>query len=209
MRVKSIVIDGFKSYAHRKELADLSPHFNAITGLNGSGKSNIFDAICFVMGITNLKKVRAEDPRELIFRAGTTGVHAARVTMEFLNDDPATAPPGYSCEDYPVITVGRQIKLGGKQQFFFNNTVSMQSKVKRFFESISLNVDNPHFMVLQGTVHKLIGMRSQDILALVEEAVGTKAFDHRRRTAEALIRGKERKMKEIDDNLETQIGPML
>ncbi|CCW65822.1 unnamed protein product [Phytomonas sp. EM1] len=209
MRVKSIVIDGFKSYAHRKELADLSPHFNAITGLNGSGKSNIFDAICFVMGITNLKRVRAEDPRELIFRAGTTGVHAARVTIEFINDDPATAPPGYSCEDYPIITVGRQIKIGGKQQFFFNNAVSMQSKVKRFFESTSLNVDNPHFMVLQGTVHKLIDMRSQVLLSLIEEAVGTKAFDHRRRVAETLIRNKEKKMLEIDQNMETQIGPML
>ncbi|PWU97872.1 putative structural maintenance of chromosome 3 [Trypanosoma cruzi] len=209
MRVKSIVIDGFKSYAHRKALEDLSPHFNAITGLNGSGKSNIFDAVCFVMGITNLKRVRAEDPRELIFRAGTTGVHAARVTIEFINDDPRTAPPGYSCEEYPIITVGRQIRLGGKQQFFLNNTVSMQSKVKRFFESISLNVDNPHFMVLQGTVHKLIGMRSQDILSLIEEAVGTKAFDHRRRTAENLIRSKEKKMEEIDNNIETQIGPML
>ncbi|KAG5507737.1 hypothetical protein JIQ42_08026 [Leishmania sp. Namibia] len=209
MRVKSIVIDGFKSYAHRKELADLSPHFNAITGLNGSGKSNIFDAICFVMGITNLKRVRAEDPRELIFRAGTTGVHAARVTIEFVNDDPASAPPGYSCEEYPLITIGRQIKLGGRQQFFFNNTVSLQSKVKRFFESISLNVDNPHFMILQGTVHKLIGMRSQDILSLIEEAVGTKAFDHRRRTAEALIRNKERKMEEIDTNIEAQIRPLL
>lgn len=209
MRVKSIVIDGFKSYAHRKELADLSPHFNAITGLNGSGKSNIFDAICFVMGITNLKRVRAEDPRELIFRAGTTGVHAARVTIEFINDDPASAPPGYSCEEYPTITIGRQIKLGGRQQFFFNNTVSLQSKVKRFFESISLNVDNPHFMILQGTVHKLIGMRSQDILSLIEEAVGTKAFDHRRRTAEALIRNKERKMEEIDTNIEVQIRPLL
>lgn len=207
--MKSIVIDGFKSYAHRKALDDLSPHFNAITGLNGSGKSNIFDAICFVMGITNLKRVRAEDPRELIFRAGTTGVHAARVTIEFINDDPRTAPPGYNCEEYPIITVGRQIKLGGKQQFFLNNTVSMQSKVKRFFESISLNVDNPHFMVLQGTVHKLIGMRSQDILSLIEEAVGTKAFDHRRRTAENLIRSKEKKMEEIDNNIETQIGPML
>ncbi|TPP51861.1 RecF/RecN/SMC N terminal domain family protein [Leishmania donovani] len=209
MRVKSIVIDGFKSYAHRKELADLSPHFNAITGLNGSGKSNIFDAICFVMGITNLKRVRAEDPRELIFRAGTTGVHAARVTIEFVNDDPASAPPGYSCEEYPLITIGRQIKLGGRQQFFFNNNVSLQSKVKRFFESISLNVDNPHFMILQGTVHKLIGMRSQDILSLIEEAVGTKAFDHRRRTAETLIRNKERKMEEIDTNIEAQIRPLL
>lgn len=209
MRVKSIVIDGFKSYAHRKELADLSPHFNAITGLNGSGKSNIFDAICFVMGITSLKRVRADDPRELIFRAGTTGVHAARVTIEFINDDPATAPPGYSCQEYPVITIGRQIKLGGRQQFFLNNTVSMQSKVKRFFESISLNVDNPHFMILQGTVHQLIGMKSLDILSLIEEAVGTRAFDHRRRTAEMLIRSKERKLLEIQANMDGQIYPML
>lgn len=209
MRVKSIVLDGFKSYAHRRALEDLSPHFNAITGLNGSGKSNIFDAICFVMGITNLKRMRADDPRELIYRAGTTGVHAARVTIEFINDDPATAPPGYSCEEFPIITVGRQIKLGGKQQFFLNNTVSMQSRVKRFFESISLNVDNPHFMVLQGTVHQLIGMRSTDMLSLIEEAVGTKAFDHRRRTAETLIRNKERKIQEIDENIATQIGPML
>lgn len=203
------MLDGFKSYAHRRALEDLSPHFNAITGLNGSGKSNIFDAICFVMGITNLKRMRADDPRELIYRAGTTGIHAARVTIEFINDDPATAPPGYSCEDFPIITVGRQIKVGGKQQFFLNNTVSMQSRVKRFFESISLNVDNPHFMVLQGTVHKLIGMRSMDMLSLIEEAVGTKAFDHRRRTAETLIRNKERKIQEIDENISTQIGPML
>lgn len=209
MRVKSVVLDGFKSYAHRRELEDLSPHFNAITGLNGSGKSNIFDAICFVMGITNLKRMRADDPRELIFRGGTTGVHAARVTIEFINDDPATAPPGYSCEQFPIITVGRQIKLGGKQQFFLNNTVSMQSRVKRFFESISLNVDNPHFMVLQGTVHKLIGMRSADMLSLIEEAVGTKAFDHRRRTAEALIRNKEKKIEDIDDNIQHQIRPMV
>lgn len=209
MRVKSIVLDGFKSYAHRRELDQLSPHFNAITGLNGSGKSNIFDAICFVMGITNLKRMRADDPRELIYRAGTTGVHAARVTIEFINDDPETAPPGYSCEEYPIITVGRQIKMGGKQQFFLNNTVSMQSRVKRFFESISLNVDNPHFMVLQGTVHKLIGMRSTDMLSLIEEAVGTKAFDHRRRTAEMLMKNKDKKIQEIDDNIQTQIGPML
>lgn len=209
MRVKSIVLDGFKSYAHRREIADLSPHFNAITGLNGSGKSNIFDAVCFVMGITNLKRMRAEDPRELIYRAGTTGVHAARVTIEFINDDPATAPPGYSCEDCPIITVGRQIKLGGKQQFFFNNVVSMQSRVKRFFESIGLNVDSPHFMILQGTVHQLVSMRSVAILALIEEAVGTKAFDHRRRTAEALIRNKEKRMQEIDDNIATQICPLL
>jgi structural maintenance of chromosome 2 len=208
MRVKSIVLDGFKSYAHRQELADLDKHFNAITGFNGSGKSNIFDAICFVMGISNLKKVRADDTRDLIYRAGAAGVQSARVIIEFINDDPRTAPSGYPVTDFPVITIGRQTQIGGKQRYFFMNRLSDQAKIKHFFQNIHLNVDNPHFMVLQGTVHKLIGMKSSDILALVEEAVGTKVFDVRRRTAENLIRGKERRLEEINKNLQ-EIGPSL
>lgn len=51
MYIKEIVIDGFKSYSVRTNIQDFDQEFNAITGLNGSGKSNILDAICFVMGI--------------------------------------------------------------------------------------------------------------------------------------------------------------
>jgi structural maintenance of chromosome 2 len=57
MYLKSMVIDGFKSYGHRTEINGFDREFNAITGLNGSGKSNILDAICFVLGITNLVQV--------------------------------------------------------------------------------------------------------------------------------------------------------
>ena len=60
MHIKSIVIDGFKSYAQRTEITGFDPLFNAITGLNGSGKSNILDSICFLLGITNLSHVRIE-----------------------------------------------------------------------------------------------------------------------------------------------------
>jgi structural maintenance of chromosome 2 len=55
---QEIIIDGFKSYAHRTVVPDFDPLFNAITGLNGSGKSNILDAICFVLGISNLSQVQ-------------------------------------------------------------------------------------------------------------------------------------------------------
>ena len=58
MHIKTIVVDGFKSYATRTEISGFDPEFNAITGLNGSGKSNILDAICFVLGISNLTQVR-------------------------------------------------------------------------------------------------------------------------------------------------------
>jgi len=58
MYIKSIVLDGFKSYAQRTEITGFDALFNAITGLNGSGKSNILDSICFVLGISNLHHVR-------------------------------------------------------------------------------------------------------------------------------------------------------
>ena len=53
-----VVLDGFKSYGTRTVVTGFDTHFNAITGLNGSGKSNILDGICFVLGITNLTHVR-------------------------------------------------------------------------------------------------------------------------------------------------------
>lgn len=57
MYIKSIIIDGFKSYGKRTEVHGFDPEFNAITGLNGTGKSNILDSICFVLGISNLVHV--------------------------------------------------------------------------------------------------------------------------------------------------------
>jgi len=57
MFIKAITLDGFKSYAQRTEISGFDPLFNAVTGLNGSGKSNILDGICFVLGITNLSQV--------------------------------------------------------------------------------------------------------------------------------------------------------
>lgn len=60
MYVEEVCIDGFKSYAQRTVVPAFDPLFNAITGLNGSGKSNILDSICFVLGITNLSQVRCD-----------------------------------------------------------------------------------------------------------------------------------------------------
>lgn len=57
MLIEEVIIDGFKSYASRTVIGGWDPKLNAITGLNGSGKSNILDALCFVMGIENIKQV--------------------------------------------------------------------------------------------------------------------------------------------------------
>lgn len=57
MHIKEVIIDGFKSYATRTVISGFDAQFNAITGLNGSGKSNILDAICFVLGLSTLSLV--------------------------------------------------------------------------------------------------------------------------------------------------------
>ncbi|GMF61537.1 unnamed protein product [[Candida] boidinii] len=81
MLVEELIIDGFKSYATRTVISGWDPQFNAITGLNGSGKSNILDSICFVLGISSMSTVRASNLQDLIYKRGQAGVTKASVTI--------------------------------------------------------------------------------------------------------------------------------
>ena len=67
MRIEELILEGFKSYPVRTQITGWDPSFNAITGLNGSGKSNILDAICFVLGLTNMSSVRTPHDRKFFF----------------------------------------------------------------------------------------------------------------------------------------------
>ena len=93
MHVKEITVDGFKSYAQRVVIPGFDPQFNAITGLNGSGKSNILDSICFVLGISNLTQVRVGNLSELVYKQGQAGVTKASVTVVFNNEDKSRGAP--------------------------------------------------------------------------------------------------------------------
>lgn len=108
MYIKDVTIEGFKSYARRVTVSNFDPRFNAITGLNGSGKSNILDAICFVLGITDLHQVRAESVQDLVYKKGQAGVTEAAVCITFDNIDKTRSPVGY--DDKDTITVTRQVR---------------------------------------------------------------------------------------------------
>ena len=92
MRIEQIILEGFKSYPTRTVIEALDPQFNAITGLNGSGKSNILDAICFVLGISSLQHVRVSNLQELIYKQGNAGVAKAIVTITFDNTNKKNSP---------------------------------------------------------------------------------------------------------------------
>lgn len=207
MRVKELVLDGFKSYATRTVITDWDASFNCITGLNGSGKSNILDAICFVLGITSTATMRAQNQQELIYKRGQAGITKASVSIVFDNTDRDRSPPSF--EEYATISVTRQVAVGGTSKYLINGHRATQSDVQKLFQSVQLNVNNPNFLILQGQVTKVLNMKPQEILALIEEAAGTRMYETRREIALRDMGRKETKITEIKTLLAEEIEPKL
>ncbi|CAD1781801.1 similar to Saccharomyces cerevisiae YFR031C SMC2 Subunit of the condensin complex [Maudiozyma barnettii] len=207
MKVEELIIDGFKSYATRTVISDWDPQFNAITGLNGSGKSNILDAICFVLGISSMSTVRASNLQDLIYKRGQAGVTKASVTIVFDNSDKTNSPIGF--KDSPKISVTRQIVLGGTSKYLINGHRAPQQTILQLFQSVQLNINNPNFLIMQGKITKVLNMKPTEILSLIEEAAGTKMYEDRREKAERTMAKKEEKLQENRSLLVEEIGPKL
>ncbi|KAL7804350.1 RecF/RecN/SMC [Trichoderma afarasin] len=207
MRVIEVIIDGFKSYAVRTVISGWDESFNSITGLNGSGKSNILDSICFVLGITNMSTVRAQNLQDLIYKRGQAGVTKASVTIVFDNRDKKKSPIGF--EEYATISVTRQIVLGGTSKYLINGHRAQQQTVQNLFQSVQLNINNPNFLIMQGRITKVLNMKPVEILAMIEEAAGTRMFEDRRDKALKTMAKKEMKLQELSEILREEIEPKL
>ncbi|XP_012054362.1 PREDICTED: structural maintenance of chromosomes protein 2 [Atta cephalotes] len=207
MYIKSIVLEGFKSYGKRIEINGFDKEFNAITGFNGSGKSNILDAICFVLGITNLGQVRATSLQDLVYKSGQAGIKKASVTITFDNRDTEISPMGY--EQHEEIVITRQVVIGGKNKYMINGTNAPNKRVQDLFCSVQLNVNNPHFLIMQGRITKVLNMKPIEILSMLEEAAGTKMYEKKKQSALITIEKKDSKLKEINTILREEIGPKL
>ncbi|CAI9728869.1 maintenance of chromosomes 2-like [Octopus vulgaris] len=207
MYIKSIVIDGFKSYAQRTEINGFDHLFNAITGLNGSGKSNILDSICFLLGISNLSQVRATNLQDLVYKSGQAGVTKATVSIVFDNLDKKHGPLGY--EQYDEITVTRQVVIGGRNKYMINGMSAQHKRVQDLFQSVQLNVNNPHFLIMQGRITKVLNMKPPEILSMIEEAAGTRLYETKKESAQRTIEKKDAKLAEIETVLREDINPTL
>uniref|UniRef100_A0A0E0JSE7 SMC hinge domain-containing protein n=1 Tax=Oryza punctata TaxID=4537 RepID=A0A0E0JSE7_ORYPU len=207
MHIKEICLEGFKSYAGRTVVSGFDPLFNAITGLNGSGKSNILDSICFVLGITDLRQVRAASLQELVYKQGQAGVTKATVSIVFDNSDRSRSPLGY--EDSPEITVTRQIVVGGRNKYLINGHLAQPSRVQTLFHSVQLNVNNPHFLIMQGRITKVLNMKPPEILSMLEEAAGTRMYEMKKEAALKTLEKKQNKVDEINKLLDEEILPAL
>ncbi|NXK91437.1 SMC2 protein, partial [Formicarius rufipectus] len=207
MYIKSIVLEGFKSYAQRTEVRDFDPLFNAITGFNGSGKSNILDSICFVLGISNLSQVRATTLQDLVYKSGQSGITKAVVSIKFDNTNKSQSPLGFEANDEIIVT--RQVIVGDRSKYLINGVNVSNNRVQDLFCSIGLNVNNPHFLIMQGQITKVLNMKPPEILAMIEEAAGTRLYECKKRVVQKTIEKKESKLKNIQTVLKEEINPTL
>ncbi|XP_071446433.1 structural maintenance of chromosomes protein 2 [Hetaerina americana] len=207
MHIVSVTLEGFKSYGQRTEIDGFDPLFNAITGLNGTGKSNILDGICFALGITNLSHLRAGLLQDLVYKGGQAGITKASVTLKFNNEDKTQTPCGY--HQYAEISITRQVVLEGRNKYMINGATVTYSKVQDLFRSVQLNVNNPHFLIMQGRITKVLNMKPEEILSMIEEATGTMMYKTKREHAQRTIQKKEAKLQEIKALIEEEICPKL
>lgn len=102
-----------------------------------------------------------------------------------------------------------QVVVGGRNKYMINGTAASNQKVADLFKSVSLNINNPHFLIMQGRVTKVLNMKPAEILSMVEEAAGTSLYESKRENAERVIEKKEGKLREIDALIEEETAPKL
>lgn len=145
--------------------------------------------------------------KDLIYKRGQAGVTKASVTIVFDNRDKKKSPIGF--EEYAQISVTRQIVLGGTSKYLINGHRAQQQTVQNLFQSVQLNINNPNFLIMQGRITKVLNMKAVEILAMIEEAAGTRMFEDRRDKAFKTMAKKEMKVQEITELLRDEIDPKL
>ena len=207
MHIVEVILDGFKTYANRTVIGPFDAGFNAICGRGGTGKSNINDAICFVLGITNLKQVRATSKKALIYKEGQAGVTSASVSIVFDNSDEASSPIGY--ESHKQLTVTRQIMMEGKDKYKVNGRVTQAGKVMDMFKSVGLNVNNPYFFIMQGRINEVSRAKPREILSMIEEAAGTRLYEEKKVRSTKKLEQKDGMLAEVQKACDDDITPRL
>lgn len=143
----------------------------------------------------------------MVYKSGNAGVRTATVTLNFDNTDENHKPIGY--ERVSEISITRQVVVGGKNKYLINGKNVVNKKVHDLFGSVQLNVNNPHFLIMQGRITKVLNMKPPEILSMIEEAAGTSMYEQKREHTTKLMEKKDGKIQEMETLLKEEIEPKL
>ncbi|MBW2498405.1 MAG: chromosome segregation protein SMC, partial [Deltaproteobacteria bacterium] len=198
MRIKSLQVHGFKSFVERTVFG-FDSGMTCIVGPNGCGKSNVVDAIKWVMGEQSARRLRGKGMEDVIF-AGSENrppIGMAEVALTFDNAD-GQAPPAYST--YSEIEVARRLYRSGESEYLINKQPSRLKDVHDFFRDTGIGLRG-YTIVEQGKVAEIVSARPEDRRILIEEAAGIGKYKARRREAESKMRSTEQNLVRVNDVL--------
>lgn len=208
MRFSRLRLSGFKSFVDPTELL-IEPGLTGVVGPNGCGKSNLLEAIRWVMGENRAKSLRGSGMDDVIF-AGTDRRPArnmAEVTLVIDNRDRA-APAEYN--EHDLIEVTRRIERESGSAYRINGNDVRQKDVQLLFADAATGAHSPA-LVSQGRIGSLINAKPQDRRAILEEAAGISGLHTRRKEAESRLRGAENNLVRVHDviqAMESQINSL-
>ncbi|WP_311945213.1 chromosome segregation protein SMC [Halomonas piscis] len=196
MRLTAIRLAGFKSFVDPVSVP-FDGNMTAIVGPNGCGKSNIIDAVRWVMGESSAKTLRGESMADVIFN-GSTGrkpVGQASIELKFDNRDGAM---GGMYARYAEIAVKRQVTRDGQSTYFFNGQKCRRRDIADLFMGTGLG-PRSYAIIGQGMISRLIEARPDDLRATLEEAAGISKYKERRRETENRMRRTQENLDRLDD----------
>ncbi|KAG6025136.1 hypothetical protein E4U41_001604 [Claviceps citrina] len=194
MYIKQIIIQGFKSYKDQTVIEPFSPKTNVIVGRNGSGKSNFFAAMRFVLSDAYTQMSR-EERQGLLHEGSGSAVMSAYVEIIFDNSDDRF-PTGNK-----EVVLRRTIGLK-KDEYSVDRKVVTKTDVMNLLEAAGFSRSNPYYIVPQGRVTALTNMKESDRLNLLKEVAGTHVYEARRAESLKIMHETNNKREKIDELLE-------
>ncbi|KAL7198440.1 hypothetical protein ACSBR2_020852 [Camellia fascicularis] len=189
MYIKQVIIEGFKSYREQVATEPFSPKVNCVVGANGSGKSNFFHAIRFV--ISDLfQNLRSEDRHAFLHEGAGHQVLSAFVEIVFDNYDNRIPV------DKEEVRLRRTIGLK-KDEYFLDGKHITKTEVMNLLESAGFSRSNPYYVVQQGKIASLTLMKDSERLDLLKEIGGTRVYEERRRESLKIMQETGNKRKQI------------
>jgi chromosome segregation protein len=198
MRLNQIKLSGFKSFAEPTTF-QLPGQLVGVVGPNGCGKSNIMDAVRWVLGESKASELRGESMQDVIFNGSGHRKPASRASVELVFDN-TLARAGGQWNSFAEIAVKRVLTRDGTSSYFINNQPVRRRDVQDVFLGTGLG-PRAYAIIGQGTISRIIESRPEELRLFLEEAAGVSKYKERRRETENRLKDTRENLTRVDDIL--------
>src|SRR5438105_587054 len=198
MRLNSIKLSGFKSFAEPTNF-QLPGQLVGVVGPNGCGKSNIMDAVRWVLGESKASELRGESMQDVIFNGSGNRKPASRSSVELVFDNPS-ARAGGQWNQFAEIAVKRVLTRDGTSSYYINNQPVRRRDVQDVFLGTGLG-PRAYAIIGQGTISRIIESKPEELRLFLEEAAGVSKYKERRRETENRLQDTRENLTRVEDIL--------